>query len=514
MLNTIFKANYEYLSNITESDIIKILPSSNKVVSSLTINGCKFENNYNIDTLIKSIDNNDITVEIFETDFGGSCTNNYCAIFIASNLHVDEFSLTQNNSVLFGYDNTNQTVVDAITLYLHNFDPKNVLNKIRFINFGIDNGTVTFKPCIVSNPQAYSPLFYTTSMSLNTTQKYQYGAQFYEGLFNCNLSTCYVICEATLSCFSSRFHITSSDLALINCFGELSCRSSHVNISSSSKASIICHNENSCKESIISIINVNEITVECLSASSCSQSTFYISNSTNTTIVCYDVNSCQDLNIHSDTNNISYIFYSYNDGITIHLPSHFNHDNLNCDPTNSYLTLNGEAAYLLTLKEHIIEQLFSSNPLPCDAITFEFEDEQTASCTMEYNYSRIDSIHYFKDFMTCFPLYTKDITNMVCTGTRAPTNSPTPSPTNDPTISPTNDPTVNPTTDPTINPTESPTRSSCNYNTEYGLDIAFLVDNSCGLNVEECSQQQEAIAELLSTIKSSNTPRFMYVTFA
>eukprot|EP01084_Bolivina_argentea_P111216 198510_1 len=82
-----------------------------------------------------------------------------------------------------------------------------------------------------------------------------------------------------------------------------------------------------------------------------------------------------------------------------------------------------------------------------------------------------------------------------------PTTDPTKDPTKDPTNDPTKDPTVHPTTDPTIYPTESPTRLSCNYKTEYRLDIAFLVDNSCGLNTIECSQQQEAIAELLSTIK-------------
>ena len=72
-------------------------------------------------------------------------------------------------------------------------------------------------------------------------------------------------------------------------------------------------------------------------------------------------------------------------------------------------------------------------------------------------------------------------------------------------------PTSAPSRTPSDTPTTSPIQASCNL--AYDLDVAFLVDNSCDLTQIDCSQQQEGIAELLSSIKRSNNPRFMYVKF-
>eukprot|EP01083_Nonionella_stella_P258688 883900_1 len=88
-----------------------------------------------------------------------------------------------------------------------------------------------------------------------------------------------------------------------------------------------------------------------------------------------------------------------------------------------------------------------------------------------------------------------------------PSRSPT---TESPTKSPTTEsPTKSPTTE---SPTKSPTPGACPL--YYDLDIAFLVDDSCGLSATQCREQQVALAELVVSFKRYNNPRFMYVTFS
>ena len=81
-----------------------------------------------------------------------------------------------------------------------------------------------------------------------------------------------------------------------------------------------------------------------------------------------------------------------------------------------------------------------------------------------------------------------------------PTADPTRDPTSDPTRDPTKDPTSDPTTDPTRYPTASPTRADCEIT--FNLDIIFMVDVGCGsVTVDECTNQQELVAEIFSSIR-------------
>ena len=45
------------------------------------------------------------------------------------------------------------------------------------------------------------------------------------------------------------------------------------------------------------------------------------------------------------------------------------------------------------------------------------------------------------------------------------------------------------------------------------LDVIFVVDNSCGLTLDECQIQQEAIADLVLSIKADGNPRIGYIQF-
>ena len=67
------------------------------------------------------------------------------------------------------------------------------------------------------------------------------------------------------------------------------------------------------------------------------------------------------------------------------------------------------------------------------------------------------------------------------------------------------DPTRDPTTDPTRYPTESPIHSGCEIGFE--LDVAFIVDHSCGFTADLCEIYMDGVFELISSIKGYNTPR-------
>ena len=77
----------------------------------------------------------------------------------------------------------------------------------------------------------------------------------------------------------------------------------------------------------------------------------------------------------------------------------------------------------------------------------------------------------------------------------------------DPTEAP--QPTPKPTTRyPTREPTLTPEYCSIGYE----LDVCFLIDQSCGLNAEECENQMEGISELVASIKK-NGDQQDYVSF-
>eukprot|EP01084_Bolivina_argentea_P284305 487210_1 len=175
-------------------------------------------------------------------------------------------------------------------------------------------------------------------------------------------------------------------------------------------------------------------------------------------------------------------------------------DNLDCNPLNAYLHLNG--AENVSLDQSAMN-LFGG-ALPCANVTYHFTEMQTVPCEIRYYFTEAPIIlKYLYDFISCFyPIWISEFIGYDCYGSSAPTTDPT------------KDPTSDPTSDPTANPTLSPINTpNCSYDSHFGLDVAFLVDNSCGLDSNECAQQQEGIAELLSSIKLFNNPRFMYIKF-
>eukprot|EP01083_Nonionella_stella_P164366 543715_1 len=131
----------------------------------------------------------------------------------------------------------------------------------------------------------------------------------------------------------------------------------------------------------------------------------------------------------------------------------------------------------------------------------------------------------------CFPCSRYKADDPKC-GTSAPTiMQTTDHPTSDPTVAPsssepTTDPTRVPSVPPTLTPTTpttAPTPPACYmepgsfYVTRNTYELAFVVDNSCGLTDEECKVQLEQIGELFLTVKidvpPNNITRITYIEY-
>eukprot|EP01083_Nonionella_stella_P132388 402496_1 len=86
--------------------------------------------------------------------------------------------------------------------------------------------------------------------------------------------------------------------------------------------------------------------------------------------------------------------------------------------------------------------------------------------------------------------------------TPEPTMWPTPEPTEWPTPEPTMWPTPEPTEWPTPEPTPSPIQDICPYEVRdgYEFDFVILIDNSCGLDQDDCDNLLEGVGEIISTV--------------
>eukprot|EP00485_Elphidium_margaritaceum_P008447 CAMPEP_0202695886 /NCGR_PEP_ID=MMETSP1385-20130828/9334_1 /ASSEMBLY_ACC=CAM_ASM_000861 /TAXON_ID=933848 /ORGANISM="Elphidium margaritaceum" /LENGTH=1763 /DNA_ID=CAMNT_0049351965 /DNA_START=212 /DNA_END=5500 /DNA_ORIENTATION=+ len=107
-----------------------------------------------------------------------------------------------------------------------------------------------------------------------------------------------------------------------------------------------------------------------------------------------------------------------------------------------------------------------------------------------------------------WPFITFCINEWAVPPTASPTDSPTAAPTDIPTETPTMDPSKSPTPAPTNVPTgiptAAPTMEFCSEKVYPSpLDIVFIVDTTCGLNAQQCAQQQEYVSDLVQAVKNT-----------
>ena len=110
--------------------------------------------------------------------------------------------------------------------------------------------------------------------------------------FQCydNTSTCAVICNNSVACFSSNF-IIESPTTTINCGSNFACGYSTINASYDidilESLHIICHEQASCLKAQINVDSMVEFHLDCIDTESCSQMTVNIVNVQNASIACY-----------------------------------------------------------------------------------------------------------------------------------------------------------------------------------------------------------------------------------
>eukprot|EP01084_Bolivina_argentea_P033681 62279_1 len=275
--------------------------------------------------------------------------------------------------------------VNNITLFLLDFSPEIGARNFRFTEFGLENGTVIFKPCNeeLFNPKSFPSTSFTDfSMKLNETHKHIEAGALFQDSLKCNKSVCFASCINPLSCFGGTFDLIASNMSLIYCNGDTSCHSSIITISSSAYGSILCTEPSSCQQSTINITNVNQFELECVNENSCSELSISIWNSP-ATIKCYEHNACKFINVKSDRNDLILYFYNFNQNVDVTLPSEFYQNNLHCNPNNAYLSLSNSNSGKSF--EELIYSLYASPP-PCSGTTYNFEDNNKISCDIKYTY--------------------------------------------------------------------------------------------------------------------------------
>eukprot|EP01084_Bolivina_argentea_P127096 224851_1 len=407
-------------------------------------------------------------------------------IFIPTTIAPTEYHTNITEILQFGHT-SNDTNIN--TLYLYNFEPEQLINKVNFVYFGTENGSVVFEECNLFDSEFVDSFLFdslSNLLSLTPTNIYNENELFLKTNLVCDeLLNCYIECkDKSLVCFGSKITANSLDTTFIDCNSNFACLDTTMELTSSNQAVIKCKSDSSCKESVINVDGVNNFVLECIDTQSCMQMILNIhDNTTVPTIKCYAINACQSITINSDTNNIKLFIYSYNSDITVNVPSQYIAENIQCNPSNGYLSLNGDT--FISLQKSARELLGSG--MACENVKFSFTDESVVDCEIRYtfyNNTEIEQkLNYLRDFIQCFPpIYINDISEYDCFGTDAPTPAPSNSPIFDPTTSPTFDPTIDPTFSPssspsqppTIAPTNSPTQSPTNYPTQYDDYIKWI----------------------------------------
>ena len=184
--------------------------------------------------------------------------------------------------------------------------------------------------------------------------------------------------------------------------------------------------------------------------------------------------------ITTDTDDTKLNMYQYSAGIVFDTPTGWTPDNLNCDPLNAYIIMNGNISSI----DQGLSELFFKHP--CEGIRYSCGWYPIRECTV-HSFEKDIYIDTFQPFFNyCQPIYFSDILDIYCDGNcpNSPTFSPTTTPTlypteytSPPTAAPSDSPSTSPTLSPTVSPSESPTNNPLASNDfDSFILITYVID--------------------------------------
>ena len=115
-------------------------------------------------------------------------------------------------------------------------------------------------------------------------------------VLDCNMSeSCYIICNASVSCFGSTIHSGSMDTYIL-CYDEFSCTDVSIIAQnqyneSNSSFSLICYGESSCSQSTVNVSSFDFISLECVHSDSCGQAIINIKDTMIGSLDCYELST-------------------------------------------------------------------------------------------------------------------------------------------------------------------------------------------------------------------------------
>ena len=159
--------------------------------------------------------------------------------------------------------------------------------------------------------------------------------------------------------------------------------------------------------------------------------------------------------VDTDSDNTTLNIYEYSEDVTFGTPSGYTGENLNCDPSNAYITIDqsGMTDYHDALPDD----------LPCSDV--KIVCNVTEECSIKYNDSTTSPLNTYQPFFNCYgPIYIQDLYDINCFGTcpESPTTPPTPAPTSSPTM-PSLSPSTAPTVSPSLSPSNAPSQPPTNF---------------------------------------------------
>ena len=480
----VHRAQQEFMNIWIDPDTFKSFECPSKD-SKILITSSFFLNNQ-----ITSIMKVEASSLILEGDIINNKCTDFCVDVVRSSLLLDVNYEGNSNIIHFSPQSYSQSFalcvngsdIKELDPYLVFDDTANIQNTMLMFNNCTEEFSLNY-PEIVSN--------------INATESYisSNPGEFAFADINCheNITSCSIHCNDTVSCVYSYFY-TDSQATTVRCDADYACGLAHITAWSYQSRKpleslhIICNAYTSCLQFVIEAVDVYELILDCVTAKSCMEVYVYISNVTFSEINCYSLSvsvpkaiqssvngslfsllACDGLYIWTDTDDTKLNMYQFSEGIVFSSPTGWTRDNLECDPLDAYIILNGDASSIdQGLSELFVEHPCEGIKFRCDYWNYYYYDwNPNYSCIIESieKEINIDSFHPFSNY--CQPIYFSDMSDIDCPGDCP--NSPTLPPNLKPTLSPTkyttpptNAPTVSPSAAPTSPPTISPSTSPTN----------------------------------------------------
>eukprot|EP01083_Nonionella_stella_P203751 743247_1 len=278
--------------------------------------------------------------------FDDNACHDYCIQSTDSSISIDLQSLYQyqNNLNFVAFDR----LPSSSNLSISCIDGSDTMEITKYLSFddhiNSSNTKLIFNDCVDPFSVSYLNVSSVRLSAFEQVYLNDIAGGAVLDTFTCddNTATCGIVCNNSVSCFSSTFVINTMN-ANIHCGSHFACgyttinrtQLPQMNTTNNNSLHIVCDDEASCLRSTINVDQLALFVLHCVQTDSCSDMTVNIENTITSSIICHHVGACDALSIHTDSDNTTLTLYEYSQGILLDTPSGFTGYNLICDPNHA-----------------------------------------------------------------------------------------------------------------------------------------------------------------------------------